>query len=226
MHIRSCTWRMARHWKKGFCTNALLRKRRGLRRRPSRLLEELTWHLIQLSQLAASRKEARHRIGWEKRTSSVHQSHPAKGDKDPARRISVSFYMQFRKSLVDRIHSQEEFKWNLEFKEDASNYLGEPTLLRFQNRLMNKKNLLPPLQYITKKLVASSNRHSPAGNHMLSRSSFINLWTERPKKFRNCTRASQKPDLSTYSLKQTGTTVGIGLFPHLYDWLLQGFAPF
>uniref|UniRef100_A0A2N9JAC6 Uncharacterized protein n=1 Tax=Fagus sylvatica TaxID=28930 RepID=A0A2N9JAC6_FAGSY len=40
---------------------------------------------------------------------------------------------------------------------------------------MNKKNLLPPLQYITKKLVASSNRHSPAGNHMLSRSSFINL---------------------------------------------------
>ena len=113
-----------------------------------------------------------------------------------------------------------------EFKEDASNYLGEPTLLRFQNRLMNKKNLLPPLQYITKKLVASSNRHSPAGNHMLSRSSFINLWTERPKKFRNCTRASQKLDLSTYSLKQTGTTVGIGLFPHLYDWLLQGFAPF
>jgi hypothetical protein len=31
--------------------------------------------------------------------------------------------------------------------------------------------------------------------------------------------------LSTYSLKQTGTTVGIGLFPHLYDGLLQGFAP-
>ena len=50
------------------------------------------------------------RKAWEKRTSSVHQSHPAKGDKDPARRISFSFYTQFRKSLVDRIHSQEEFK--------------------------------------------------------------------------------------------------------------------
>lgn len=47
---------------------------------------------------------------------------------------------------------------------------------------MNKKNLLPPLQYITKKLVASSNRHSPAGNHMLSRSSFINRKTKKVKK--------------------------------------------
>nr|GLL32754.1 unnamed protein product [Ipomoea trifida] len=92
--------------------------------------------------------------------------------------LSLSILRNFDKSLVDRIHSYKWFNSSeivFEFKEDASNYLGEPTLLRFQNRLMNKKNLLPPLQYITKKLVASSNRHSPAGNHMLSRSSFINL---------------------------------------------------
>lgn len=55
--------------------------------------------------------------------------------------LSLSILRNYDKSLVDRIHSYKWFNSSeivFEFKEYASNYLGEPTLLRFQNRLMNK----------------------------------------------------------------------------------------
>lgn len=61
-------------------------------------------------------------------------------------------------------------------------FLVQSRLLFFGFRIGWWTRWMPPLQYITKKLVASSNRHPPAGNHIKSRSSFINLWAEKVKK--------------------------------------------